>query len=255
MSTDTLGDPPEWNATTDEVRAFLTRGYGLPEGYDVDRVVRHGGRSGTGLTVYITPPGDGAPLRVSYEREADCTSYVKLRAQAASDTKGLTRGWRLNSQKAASAMYEALCTLADHFEAADLAAQTWEWMQELRRVAARTRGSTDSHPSLKRLQRHEYTKALVQDPPRDDKGNPQRPVLLLLVDEAGYEYITARHMAVFLRYHLGVSSDDAGTDDRILTRLTRIGGERIPVEKWDSTGRDRQDHIILVLYRLPEETP
>ena len=50
-------------------------------------------------------------------------------------------------------------------------------------------------------------------------------------------YITARHMAVFLRYDLGV--EDAGSDDQILTRLKQIGGERVPVEQWDSTGRDR----------------
>ena len=54
-------------------------------------------------------------------------------------------------------------------------------------------------------------------------GKPQRPIPLLLHDEAtGYSYATARHVAVFLRYELGV--EDAGSDDQILTRLKRIGG-------------------------------
>ena len=67
----------------------------------------------------------------------------RLRAQAAADTKGLTRAWRINSPKAALAMYEAMCSLADHFEAADQRGQTWEWVQQLQRVAAITTGTSD----------------------------------------------------------------------------------------------------------------
>ncbi len=63
-------------------------------------------------------------------------------------------------------------------------------------------------------------------------------------------YITARHMAVFLRHDLGV--EDAGDDDRIITRLERIGGERIEAQEWDRSGRDREHKVTLVLYRLPD---
>ncbi len=105
---------------------------------------------------------------------------------------------------------------------------------------------------MKQLQDHEYSKRLVQEPPADKRGRPLRAVPLLLVDVAtAYTYITARHMAVFLRYDLGV--EDAGSDDRILTRLSEIGGARLDVEEWDSPGRDRQHKVRLVLYRLPEE--
>jgi hypothetical protein len=75
--------------------------------------------------------------------------------------------------------------------------------------------------------------------------------MLLVDDNTNYVYVTARHMAVFLRYDLGV--EDAGSDDRILTRLCEIGGERLPARAWDSTGRDRQHEVRLVLYQLPEE--
>jgi hypothetical protein len=230
----------------------MTRGYGLPDGYYVSRIVRHGGRSGTGLTVFIRPPGDGDELRISYPRESDCTNQVKLRAQAAADTKGLTRAWRINSPKAALAMYEAMCSMADHFDTADLRGQTWEWVQQLRRVADVKTGQLDSYWALRRLQDHDYSKSLVQDPPRDAKGKPQRPIPALLHDDAtGRYYVTARHMAVFLRYDLGV--EDAGSDDRILTRLSEIGGERVFADQWDKPGRDRQHRVRLVLYRLPDE--
>jgi hypothetical protein len=248
-----LGEAPAPDSPVEEIAAFLTRGYGLPDGYYVDRVVRHGGRAGTGLTVLIVPPGDGQELRINYERESDCTNPTKLRAQAAADTNGLTRAHRVTSQAAALAMYEAMCSLADGFEAADQRGQTWEWVQQLRRMAAGTSGRHDSYWALRRLQDHDYSKALVQDPPVDGRGKRQRPVPMLLVDEAGCEYVTARHMAVFLRYDLGV--EDAGSDDRILTRLAEIGGERVDAEEWDSSGRDRQHKVRLVLYRLPEEAP
>jgi hypothetical protein len=243
-------EAPPHGASVTEFGRFIARGYGLPPGYEVVRVVRYGGRDGTGLAVFIRPPGGGAELRINYVRESDCCNPVKLRSRAAADTCGLTRSTLLTSQKAALAMYEAMCSMADHFEAADERAQTWEWVQQLRRVAAITTGDHDSYWALRKLQDHEYSKSLVQDPPRDQKGKPIRPIPMLLVEEAGPAYITARHMAVFLRYDLGV--EDAGSDDRILTRLTQIGGERVEAQEWDSTGRDREHKVTLVLYRLPD---
>jgi hypothetical protein len=249
-----LGPAPAHDAPLTELRDFIARGYGLPDGYDIERVVRYGGRAGTGLAVFITPPGEGEQLRVLYEKESDCANPNKLRSRAAADTRGLTRAGLINSPKAALAMYEAMCSMAENFEAAEQEAQTWEWVQQLDRIAARTNGSVDSYQSLRRLQDHAYSKRLVQDPPTDSQGRVLRPVPLLLVDEAtGYVYITARHMAVFLRYDLGV--EDAGSDDQILTRLTQIGGERRWEQQWDATGRDREHKVRLVLYRLPQDDP
>ena len=251
-ASDKLGEAPPPDSPEEMIAAFLTIGYGLPDGYYVSRVVRHGGRSGTGLVVFIRPPGDGQELQVKYERESDCTNPVRLRAQAAADTKGLTRALRINSPKAALAMYEAMCSLADHFEASDQRVQTWERVQQLRRVAATTTGTPSSYWALRRLQDHDYSKRLFQDPPRDKHGKPLRPIPLLLID-GDTAYVTARHMAVFLRYDLGI--EGVGDDDRILTRLSEIGGERLDAEEWDSPGRDRQHKVRLVLYRLPQEAP
>ena len=246
-----LGEAPAPNDPVELIQAFLTRGYGLPDGYYVSRVIRHGGRAGTGLTVLIRPPGDGEPLRIYYERETDCLNWQKLAGRAAADTRGLTRGKLITSQKAALAMYEALCSIADHFEGADQDGQTWEWVQYLERAAARIPGAPNDYRSLKRLQDHEYSKNLVQNPPVDGKGKPMRLTPALLHTEATDElYISARQMAVFLRYDLGV--EDAGSDDQILTRLERIGGGRVDTQQWDSTGRDRKDKVRLVLYRLPD---
>jgi len=246
-----LGDTPKPTAPIELIAAFLGRGYGVPRGYRVSRVVRHGGRAGTGLSVFITPPGDGAVLRIHYDRESDCWNHVKLRAQAASNTKGLTRGALISGPKAALAMYEALCSMADHFDAVDQDGQTWEWIQHLRRFALMLPGAPNDYWALRRLQDHDYSKSLVQNPPRDEWGKPQRPIPALLHTEAtGELYVTARHMAVFLRYDLGV--EDAGSDDQILTRLERIGGERVDAQEWDRPGRDRTHKIRLVLYRLPD---
>lgn len=253
MTEDTgkLGEAPPPNEPVETILAFLTLGYGLPDGYYVCRVVRHGGRAGTGLTVLIRPPGDGELLRIHYERESDCLKWQTLAGRAAADTRGITRGRLVTSQKAALGMYEALCSVADHFEAADQDGQTWEWVQYLKRFAAVLPGAPTDYWALRRLQDHDYSKSLVQNPPRDDANKPQRPVPALLRTEGTDElYITARHMAVFLRYDLGV--EDAGSDDQILTRLRRIGGERIDVQEWDRPGRDRQHKIRLVLYRLPD---
>jgi hypothetical protein len=254
MTEDTgkLGEAPSPDAPVETIAAFLTLGYGLPEGYYVSRVVRHGGRAGTGVSVFIAPPSDGDELRIHYERESDCMSHTKLRAQAAADTRGLTRASRINSPKAAGAMYEAMCSMADNFKAADQRGQTWEWVQQLRRVADVKTGRPDSYWALRRLQDHDYSKTLVRDPPRDAKGKPQRPIPALMHDDTtGHYYVTARHMAVFLRHDLGV--EDAGSDDRILTRLSEIGGERVFADEWDSPTRERAHRVRLVLYRLPDE--
>jgi hypothetical protein len=79
------------------IAAFLTLEYRLPEGYCVSLVVRHGGRAGTGLSVFIAPPGDSQELRINYERGSERTSPMKLRSQAVADTNGLTRAHRITS--------------------------------------------------------------------------------------------------------------------------------------------------------------
>ena len=201
-------------------------------------MVRHGGRAGTGLTVFIRPPGDGDELRINYERESDCTNPTRLRAQAAADTKGLTRASRINSPKAALAMYEAMCSMADHFEAADQRGQTWEWVQQLQRVAAITTGAPNDYWALRRLQDHDYSKSLVQDPPRDHEGKPQRPIPLLLIDTE--DRLLLRHRSS----HGGVPALRPRGRGRRLGRPHPHPSERDrrgagDAREWDSTGRDR----------------
>ena len=58
-----LGEAPPPGSPVETIPAFLTLGYGLTGGHYVSRVVRHGGRAGTGLTVFIRPPGDGRSCR------------------------------------------------------------------------------------------------------------------------------------------------------------------------------------------------
>jgi hypothetical protein len=151
---------PLLDAPIAEQRTFVRRGYGLPAGYEVDRVVRHGGRGGTALDVFIKPPGEGGVSRIRYAREDDCQNPARLRGRAAADTRGLTRGHLITSPKTAQAMFEVLCSLADTFEAMDETAEVWEWIQHLLRTAGRTSGDCpdDNGPGnsgLKRLQEHD----------------------------------------------------------------------------------------------------
>jgi hypothetical protein len=237
-----LGQPPSHAAEPKAFADFIGRGFGIPHGYQVSQVVRHGGRNGTGLVVHIAPPGGGRPLRIQYAKESDCTNPVKLRAQAAGDTRGLTRGTLINSPKAALAMYEALCSMADLVEAIDEDAEVWEWLEHLERVAATTVGAPHDHAALKRLQGYDYSKRLVLDPPDGARIIP----MVLLDDRTGDRYISARHMAVFLRYDIGI--EDVGSYDQIVTRLDRVGGKRVVSQVWNG---DRSDKVTLVLYRLP----
>jgi hypothetical protein len=253
-----LEDVPGPDAPLADQQEFVRRGYGLPDDYTVPRVVRHGGRGGTALDVFIRPPGGGRELRIRYPREDDCSNPTRLRSRATAETRGLTRGHLITSQKAALAMFEVLCSLADTFEAMDESAEVWEWLQLLVRAAGRTRGECPDangpgYHGLKRLQEHDYSKRLVTDPPLDGKGNAIRPFPMLFEDDqTGELYVPARHLAVFLKYEVGVEKVDP---DRVQSWLAEVGGRRCEVERWDRTDRQREHHVKLVLYLLPGDGP
>jgi hypothetical protein len=242
----TLGPAPAHDAPIADLRAYLHRAYGLPEGYAVDRVVRHGGRALTAVDVHIRPPGGGKPLRIHYEEERQCRDAVSLRGRAAGDTDGLTRG-DLITGKAAQSVYEALCSLADTFERSTDEMHTWEWVQQLLVVAEPITGLTlttaERYDALERLREHRYSRRTVQDP--DNRAAPA-----VLVDrEDGARYVPARHLSVFVRFELGV---DPLPDDRLLSRMTMIGGSKRPFEQWNV---DRTHKPRLVLYQLPQDDP
>jgi hypothetical protein len=130
----TLGPAPAHGAPIGELRDYLARAYGLPDGYVVERVIRHGGRPGTALTVHIRAPGADKELVIRYDEERQCRKPESLRGQAAADTDGLTRGSLITAKTAMDA-YEALCALADTFDRVDAGAHTWEWVQQLLVVA------------------------------------------------------------------------------------------------------------------------
>lgn len=252
-----LGPAPPFGSTVAALRDYIARGYGLPDGYVVERVVRFGGLAGSALHVHIKPPGRGDHLVIRYEREVDCTNAGKLRAQAAADTNGLSRGDLLNPKGAAQSMYEALCALADTFDAIDERDTTLEWVQRLNavasEVAAYTLSSLDPgsrYRALKELRDYPYSKQLVVNPALGQDNKPLRHAPPVLVDRnTGERYVTAWHFAVFLRHDVDVGPiADAG----IASRLKAIGGDRLTVEQWpeDRGGEDKK--VRLVLYRLPQ---
>jgi hypothetical protein len=104
------------------------------------------------------------------------------------------------------------------------------------------------YDALAALRGHRYGRRIVLNPPTDGSGRPIYAVPAVLVDrDDGERYVTARHLAVFLRYDLGV---EALSEDALLSRMRQIGGERRVVERWNV---DRTRKLRLVLYRLPQD--
>jgi hypothetical protein len=246
-SSQKLGPAPPADSPIGEFRRYLERAYGLPDGYVVERVIRHGGRATTALTVHIRPPGGGKELVIRYDEERHCRSAEALRGQAAADTDGLTRS-DLIIGKTAMSVYEALCALADTYSKMDVKALTWEWVQQLvassEVITGLGLGRDRRYDALKALKDHRYSKELVQTP-----NVPAVPVVLIDADDDGARYVTARHLAVFVRFQLGV---DVLSDDNLMSRMVEIGGQRRQLEQWNV---DRTHKVRLVLYRLPEDDP
>jgi hypothetical protein len=241
-----LGPPPPAGAPTAVLRRYLEQAFGLPHGYHVERVIRHGGRDGTALTVHVRPPG-GKEIVIRYAEERHCRSVDGLRGRIAADTNGICRARLIKGAPTALDIFEVLCEFADSYTAIDDRETTWEWIQELMASCeVETRfGLHREHryEALRALKRHRYTKALALEP-----TSTAAPLVLRDTDEPTAHYITARHLAVFVRYQLAV---EVATDDFIASRLIEVGGSRHPLQQWAD---DRSSKLKLVLYRLPEDT-
>jgi len=248
---DSLGPAPAQDQPIGELREYLARAYGLPPGYTVERVVRHGGRLGTALVVHIRAPGGVKNLVIRYEEERHCRSAASLRAKAVADTDGLTRG-QLITDKWALSVYEALCALADVYERMDVEGQTWEWVQELySRGQAITGLTLDAaavdarYQALKTLKDYPYSRTTVQNPDVTRDGKVIRSVPPIFVDREDKTcWVTARHLHVFVKYDLGADV----VEDTVFSRILEIGGKRRRIEQWN---RGRTDKPRLVLFKLP----
>ena len=212
-----LGSAPPHGSEVGIVRAFVARGYGIPAGYRIGEVHRHGGLDDTALTVEIVPPGEGKPILIRYDEERLCRHPESLRGQAARDTDGLTRG-DLIVGKAAQAMYEALCSLAAIYDRTDPRQLTSEWVQELRAACNPLPGFTlergARHEALQALRQQPYTRGAVQaaqvaqvrDPDYTPALKPRPPVLVIPAAEGRKlhgHFVACGHLGVFVRHELG----------------------------------------------------
>ena len=208
-----LGSAPPHGSEVGIVRAFVARGYGIPAGYRIGEVHRHGGLDDTALTVEIVPPGEGKPILIRYDEERLCRNPESLRGQAARDTDGLTRG-DLIVGKAAQAMYEALCSLAAIYDRTDPRQLTWEWVQELRAACNPLPGFTlergARYEALQALRQQPYTRGAVQaaqvaqvrDPDYTPALKPRPPVLVVPAAEGRKlhgHFVACGHLGVFVR--------------------------------------------------------
>ena len=249
-----LGPAPAADRPVLEIRAFVERAYGLPAGYRVGEVRRHGGRDDSTLTVEILPPGDGRALVIRYDEERLCRNAETLRGHAARDTNGLTRG-DLIVGKGAPAVYEALCTLAAVYDREDPCDLTHEWIQCLRSAGERLTGHTldreGRYAALSALQRWPYARGLVlaaqaAQARGDPFSTPHPPILVVDPKHGGGEYVTNRHLGVFVRHEMGAEKT---TDSKAAGRVIEIGGSRHSLQAWNV---DRNDKKRLVLIRLPD---
>jgi hypothetical protein len=249
-----LGHAPAHDRPEHEHRAFVARAYGLPAGYRIGRVTRHGGNDDNALTVEISPPGDGASIVIRYDEERLCRNAETLRGQAARDTDGLTRGGLIVG-KAAQAVYEALCTLAAAYDRDDQRWRAEEWVQELRAACKPIAGHSlergRCYDALRVLQRQRYTKGVVESANAataagEDHKTPQPPVLLDESDD-GREHIANSHLGVFIRYQLNEA--ERLSDSKIAGLIVEIGGARRRLQAWNVS---RSHKVSLVLIRLPD---
>ena len=251
-----LGPAPDHDRPVGELREYIARAYGLPPGYRIGEVYRHGGRDDSPLVVEVVPPGDGKPVLIRYDEERLCRDAGTLRGQAARDTDGLTRG-DLIVGKAAQALYEALCSLAAVYAREDPCDLTHEWLQSLYASAEFVPGHTldrdGRYAALAALQSASYTRGRIlaaqfaQAHHKDDVEPPKPPLLLIERDPLAGVHITSRHLGLFVRLEMGA---ERISDSKAAGRVVELGGERHALQAWNL---DRTDKKRLVLIRLPED--
>ena len=177
---------------------------------------------------------------------------IRLRAQAAFDTKGLTRGSRIKSQKAAGSMYEAMCSMADNsrppgpISAGSVEVGSPSPMGSRRSPGQPQDGSRGAVAAP--------GPRLLEEPGAGPATRPRRQAAATdPAAAAGRGDRLLRHRPSHggvLRYDLGV--EDAGSDDRILSRLSEIGRQRLAADASGSTARARPPNSAGAP-RLPDE--
>ena len=238
--------PPD--APVRDLAAFIGRGYGLPDGYRVARVVRYGGRAGTGLAVFIQPPGEGAEIRIRYAREEDCTIPGKLRARAAADTRGLDprrpyqqpegRRWRCTRRCARWPTHSRPPTrTARHGNGRSSSTGAPRLRRRDRRLPVGSGGSriTTTPSALSRIRRP--TRIASRSSRCRCCSSTGRPAV----------HHRPPH-GVFLRYDLGVETPALTIGSSVGSSRSAGNASRPAVGQ---PGADRADKVVLVLYRLP----
>jgi hypothetical protein len=252
------GDPaqhavPGDNATNLERRAWLHWAFTVPDGGQVGEVTRYGATSRTPMTIAIVPPDSERPRVVRLEEERDAAKHGTLRLALTRDA-GLKAAPITNAKIAGDAYY-VLCKLATVVGGSDPRDETLEWLDGYRHEAKRLEVSfakPDLYATLDRIRGWPYSKRHINlwlnDVERYDTKDPA-PQPPLGVDGKGGEWTSITHLATYVRW--GRDQPGAIANDALAGRVVELGGGRWKASAWDTTTRQRQTRINMVLVRLP----
>lgn len=237
---------PSHDASTGELRRYLTTAAGLPAHHQVDRCHRWGPEAADAMTVFVRRPGQAHDLAVRFERQDDAGKPGTLRAAFARWTHGLTR-MRHPTVAQALDFLTILCALATVTEEATAADETRAWLEEFERNTRPILGHSIADPE-RRYDALEVLRAIEFGRPEAHafirrELVPDRWPALLVDDHTGERWVRAGELATYLRHVYGVKG---GISQSTLdSRLAEIGVARLYMEVRRPTG-----HPKLVLYRL-----
>jgi hypothetical protein len=241
---------PDRNAPLSDWRAWVTRAFGPPDGYEFDSFIRHGKESlsNPAVVVFTTPVGGEVRWRFPEQRALAKTSNV--RASVVSVTDGLCRMPPLNANEA-SDVWVALCTLAHNVAQHDEVAEFREKLDTFQRLADVERRYT-LHPSgrfdaLVALQARglfEARHARLVATESDEAKWSRRPVVLVDSHDK-VRWIRVPELATYLRHVVGERLGHGMLDGL----MSEIGADRIYHEV-----RNGAAHPHGNFYRLPPDS-
>ena len=249
-----LPEFPADGASDPQRRDWLEHAFSVPAGSSIGKVIRYGADDVTPMTVEILP-GTGKPRLVRFDEERQAAKHGTLRAALTRDA-GL-RGQHITGPKIAGDAYYLLCQLATVIGSNDPRDKAQEWISGYREEAKRVKCSlakSDLYVTLDSLRSYPYSKrqinlwlATVERRGIEAAGEPPQPPLL--IDGKKGEWTSITHMATYVRW----GRDQPGVIDptALAGLIVELGGERQKLQAWDTTTRQRQDHIVTVMVRFP----
>lgn len=239
---------PGFDPSLRDIRHYLTTGAGLPRGWSVDLVDRHGPHPSDPMTVLINVAGQNRPVRVRFEAAREASKPGALRSTFMEATRGMAR-MRYPKPAQASDYHAMLCALAHVSEDRSIADETTDWLQEYVETAVVLTLDLDAehrYDTLMALRRRgEFDTRRVRAWISGTLAEGQQHVVI--VDGDDRCWVRASELVTWVRHMRGVSIAQHALD----ARLAEVDVERVPLEvdnRHKGFGKVR-----LILYRFPSD--